>query len=149
MPGNNSGLSSGSGPNCFQALGSSPSLLRGPILCIGGPSSPTGTAAAECPGEEKPSAWEAPAAQISTFPKEPHRRRAADDSLTAKKPQTSNFVRLEIEIVKGRRRQGPWPPPQRFRSAPQGFIHSRSWLAHPLLMSCKQQCGDNTGNRQR
>jgi len=31
----------------------------------GDPSSPTGTAAAECPGEEEPPAWEAPAAQIS------------------------------------------------------------------------------------
>ena len=31
------------------------------------------------------------------FPEEPHRRRAADDSLTAKKPQASNVIRLEIE----------------------------------------------------
>jgi hypothetical protein len=35
------------------------------------------------------------------FPKEPHHHRAADDSLAAKKPQVSNFVRLEIERVKG------------------------------------------------
>jgi hypothetical protein len=35
------------------------------------------------------------------FPKELHHRRAADDSLAAKKPQASNFVRLEIERVKG------------------------------------------------
>ena len=53
----------GLGPNCFQALGSSPGLLQSPMLLIGGPSSPTGTAAAECPGEEEPPAWEAPAAQ--------------------------------------------------------------------------------------
>jgi hypothetical protein len=33
------------------------------------------------------------------FPKEPHHRRAADDSLAAKKPQASNVIRLEIERV--------------------------------------------------
>jgi hypothetical protein len=37
------------------------------------------------------------------FPKEPHHRRAADDSLTAKKPQASNrrsSAWMEIERVK-------------------------------------------------
>jgi hypothetical protein len=34
------------------------------------------------------------------FPKEPHHRRAADDSLAAKKPQASNVIRLELERVK-------------------------------------------------
>jgi hypothetical protein len=34
------------------------------------------------------------------FPKEPHYRRAADDSLAAKKPQGSGVICLEIERVK-------------------------------------------------
>jgi hypothetical protein len=78
---------SGSGPNCFQALGFSPGPAIGsqivnigvlPRACHrvpdceqGDPSSPTGTAAAECLGDEERPAlppllpWEAPAAQIS------------------------------------------------------------------------------------
>ena len=36
-------------------------------------------------------------AQISQS--KPHHRRAADDSLAAKKPQASNVIRLEIERV--------------------------------------------------
>ena len=85
---------SGSGPKCFQALGSPPGLPQSPMLGKGGarwpqgesrvvspvppgpgwtkqrteiprPSSPAGTAAAECPEEAEPPAWEAPAAQIS------------------------------------------------------------------------------------
>jgi len=40
---------------------------------------PAGTAAAECPEEAEPPAWEAPAAaQIIGFPKEHHHHRAAD-----------------------------------------------------------------------
>ena len=35
------------------------------------------------------------------FPKEPLHRRAADDSLMAKKLQESNVIRLEIESEKG------------------------------------------------
>jgi hypothetical protein len=44
---------------------------------------------------------EAPAASLQPrFAKEPHRRRAADDILTAKQPSASNVIRLEIERVK-------------------------------------------------
>ena len=109
----------------------------------------------------------------SRFPKEPYHRRAADDSLAAKKPLASNVIRLEIERVTGGRGQGPCPPPQRRRSAPHGFMQSRSWLgssAAPAvyervccLLALKsvtstpqwirqpwaawlyQQCGDNPG----
>ena len=72
----------------------------------------------------EPPAWEAPAAQISQrAPSQQGRGR-----LAAKQPQASNVIRLEIKRVKRERGQGPWPPPQCCRSAPQCFMQSRSWL---------------------
>ena len=69
----------------------------------GTPVAPTGTAAAECPGEEEPPAGR----PLQTrFPKEPHHRKAANDSLAAKKQQASNVICLEIERVEGGRGQG-------------------------------------------
>jgi hypothetical protein len=62
------------------------------------------------------------------FPKEPNHCRAVDDSQTAKKPQASNVIRLEIERVKGVRGSGSWPPSECHRSAPQGFMHSKYGL---------------------
>jgi len=61
------------------------------------------------------------------FPNEPHHRRTADDSLTAKTPQGGNIIRLEIERVKGERGR-TFDATQRRQSAPKGLMHSRSWL---------------------
>ena len=62
------------------------SLSISRLKTIPRPSSPAGTAAAECPEVAEPPAWEAPAAQISQRAPPPQaRRRAADDSLCGTK----------------------------------------------------------------
>jgi hypothetical protein len=67
----------GLGPNCFQA-GPATVLLNVPEK----KSRPSGRPL------------------LPRFPNEPHRRRAPDDTLKAKKRQASNVIRLEIERVK-------------------------------------------------
>ena len=81
----------------------SPGLLQGPIAHIKnrGPRSPTGTAAAECLGDEEQPAWEAPAAQISQRVPSPQGL-----GRLAKKPEASDVMRLEIERVKGEEGKG-------------------------------------------
>ena len=51
------------------------------------------------PREKSHPRGRAPAA-LARFSKEPHHRRAADDSLSAKMPQASNVIRLEFKRKK-------------------------------------------------
>jgi hypothetical protein len=81
----------------------------------------------------------APAGQIS---QRAHHRRAADDSLTGKKPQASKIIRLEIERVIGGRKQAATSA-QSISSA--RFMHCRlGSSADPAGYATV--CGDNTGN---
>jgi len=63
---------------------------------------------------------------------------AADDSLTARKPQASNVIRLDIERVKGGEDKGAGlgrhlsaADQLRRVSKISSKIHSRSWLGSP------------------
>ena len=84
------------------------------------PSSPAGTAAAECPEGAEPPAWEAPAAQISQRAPSPQGR----GRLTMRH-QAAKQRRSQPGNGEGRRGGArSWPPHQRRRSAPQGLLLS-------------------------
>jgi hypothetical protein len=83
-------------------------------------------------------------------PKSPITVAAAGDSTTAKTPQASNVIRLEIKREKG---GGKWvlaatsaPPISSARS--HTFQILARLMAHLLILQGVQQYGGNTGDRQ-
>ena len=99
------------------------------------PSSPAGTAAAECPEGAEPPACHGGRPLQPRFPKEHHHRRAADDSLCGTRPQSKH--RLQPGNGEGRRggRGGSWPPPQRCRPAPDAFDHRAKLFRGPAAIN--------------
>ena len=96
------------------------------------PSSPAGTAAAECPEGAEPPAWEAPAAQISQRAPSPQGR----GRLTMR-PCAAKQRRRQPGNGEGRRggRGGSWPPPQRCRPAPDAFDHRAKLFRGPAAIN--------------
>ena len=75
------------------------------------------------------------------FPKEHHHHRAADDSLTAQRPQASIVFSLEMEREEGRegRALAATSAPLASSAGSRSFKHRSQ--AHPASCSCMRQGG--------